>query len=296
MLADPRAEALVTNFAGQWLYLRNLAAVSPNARSFADFDDNLRQAFRRETELLFESIVKENRSVLDLLTADYTFVNQRLAKHYGIPNVYGDRFRRVSLAANDDRRGLLGHGSILTVTSYATRTSPVLRGKWILENMLGIKVPPAPPDIPALEEDQPAKSAGTMRERMARHRTSPACASCHQLMDPIGLAIEHYDAIGRLRTQDSSGAVIDVSGSFPGGSVQFEGVSGLRQALLDRPDMFVTTMTEKLLTYALGRGLEHYDAPAVRAIRDSARASDYRFSTMVLGVVQSVPFQMRRSQ
>jgi hypothetical protein len=286
----------VTNFAGQWLYLRNLAAVSPDVRTFPDFDENLRQAFRRETELLFESILKEDRSVMDLLTADYTFVNQRLARHYGIPNVYGDRFRRVTLDANSERRGLLGQGSILTVTSYATRTSPVLRGKWILENMLGIRVPPAPANVPALDEDQPGLSAGTMRERMARHRTSPVCASCHQLMDPIGLATENLDAIGRWRTQDVNGNPLEVSGSFPGGSVQFEGVSGLRQALVARPDMFVSTMTEKLLTYALGRGLEYYDAAAVRSIRDSARRNNYRFSSIVMEIVKSVPFQMRRSK
>jgi mono/diheme cytochrome c family protein len=295
MLADPRSEALVTNFAGQWLYLRNLAAVSPNARSFPDFDDNLRQAFRRETELLFESIVKEDRSVLDLLTADYTFLNQRLAKHYGIPNIYGDRFRRVPLDQNSERRGLLGHGSILTVTSYATRTSPVLRGRWILENILGIKVPPPPPDVPSLLEDQPGRNAGSMRDRMSRHRTSPVCASCHQLMDPIGLATENFDAVGRWRTHDASGTPIDAGGNFPGGAVKFDGVSGLRQAILDRPDLFVTTMTEKLLTYALGRGLEYYDAAAVRAIREEARRNDYRFSSMIEAIVNSVPFQMRIS-
>ena len=296
MLADPRSEPLVTNFAGQWLYLRNLAAVSPNARSFPDFDENLRQAFRRETELLFESIVKEDRNVLDLLTANYTFVNQRLARHYGIPNVYGDRFRRVTVDPNDPRRGLLGHGSILTVTSYATRTSPVLRGKWILENLLGIKVPPPPPNVPALEEDQPGTAAASMRDRLARHRTSSVCASCHQMMDPIGLATENFDAIGRWRTQDANGTAIDVSGSFPGGSIKFEGISGLRQALVARPDLFVTTLTEKLLTYALGRGLEYYDASAVRSIRDSARRSNNRFSSIIIEIAKSVPFQMRRSQ
>jgi mono/diheme cytochrome c family protein len=296
MLADPRSEPLVTSFAGQWLYLRNLAAVSPNARSFPDFDENLRQAFRRETELLFESIVKEDRNVLDLLTANYTFVNQRLARHYGIPNVYGDRFRRVTIDADDPRRGLLGHGSILTVTSYATRTSPVLRGKWILENLLGIKVPPPPADVPALEEDQPGIAAASLRDRLARHRTSAVCASCHQMMDPIGLATENFDAIGRWRTQDATGKAIDVSGSFPGGSVQFEGVSGLRQAIVARPDLFVTTLTEKLLTYALGRGLEYYDAPAVRSIRDSALRSNNRFSSIIIEIAKSVPFQMRRSQ
>jgi mono/diheme cytochrome c family protein len=295
MLADPRSEALVTNFAGQWLYLRNLAAVSPNARQFPDFDDNLRQAFRRETELYFQSIMQEDRNVVDLLTADYTFLNQRLARHYGIPNVYGDRFRRVSLAQNSERRGLLGHGSILTVTAYATRTSPVLRGNWILGNILGVQVPPPPPNVPALEENDMTARVLSMRERMGQHRANPVCASCHNLMDPVGLATENFNAIGRWRTRDGSGATIDASGSLPGGA-RFDGIPGLRQALLERPELFINTVTEKLLTYALGRGLEYYDAAAVRKIRQDAARNDNRFSSIILGIVNSAPFQMRRSQ
>ena len=294
MLADPRSEALVANFAGQWLYLRNLAAASPDARMFPDFDDNLRQAFRRETELFFESIVQEDRNVLDLLRAKYTFVNERLARHYGIPNVYGSRFRRVTLPDDSVRAGLLGHGSILTVTSYANRTSPVLRGKWILENILGTPPPPPPPNVPPLQDTAAAGKVLSMRERMAQHRANPACSGCHQLMDPAGLSMENFDAIGRWRTRTEAGTPVDSSGGLPGGST-FEGVAGLRSALLNRPDPFVTTVAEKLLTYALGRGLEYYDAPAVRAIAREAKGSDYRFSSLVLGIVNSNPFQMRRT-
>ena len=295
MLADPRAESLATNFAGQWLHLRNLAAARPNLRRYPDFDDNLRRAFRRETELLFASIVDEDRDVLDLLRADYTFLNERLARHYDIPNVYGDHFRRVPLGAASERAGLLGHGSILTVTSYATRTSPVLRGKWILENMLGMPPPPPPPNVPPLDEDRTGGGALPMRERMAQHRANPACAACHQLMDPAGLAMENFDAIGRWREQDDARRPIDVSGSLPGGQA-FDGVSGLRQALLARPELFVRTLTEKLLTFALGRGVDHGDAPAVRRILREAARDDNRFSSLVLAVVESTPFQMRRSQ
>ena len=218
MLADPRSEALVTNFAGQWLYLRNLAAASPDARMFPDFDDNLRQAFRRETELFFESIVREDRSVLDLLRANYTFVNERLARHYGIPNVYGSRFRRVTLGEDSVRGGLLGHGSILTVTSYANRTSPVLRGKWILENILGTPPPPPPPNVPPLKDNGAAGKVLSMRERMAQHRANPACSGCHQLMDPAGLSMENFDAIGRWRTRTEAGTAVDASGGLPDGS------------------------------------------------------------------------------
>jgi len=293
MLADPRASALTTNFAAQWLHLRNLAAVQPDARLFPDFDENLRQSFRRETELLFDSIVREDRSVTDLLGADYTFLNERLAKHYGVPNVYGDHFRRVALGPDSERVGLLGHGSVLTATSYATRTSPVLRGKWILENILGTPPPPPPGNVPPLADTRPGSRNLSMRERMVAHRANPVCASCHQLMDPAGLAMEKFDAIGRLRT-DTAGAPIDVSGSLPGG-VTFEGVAGLRQALLARPELFVATLTEKLLTYALGRGVEHYDGPAVREILREAARHDYRFSSLVVGVAGSTPFQMRRS-
>jgi hypothetical protein len=295
MLADSRAQSLESNFAGQWLYLRNLAAVGPDGRQFPDFDDNLRQAFRRETELFFESIVKEDRSVVDLLNANYTFLNERLAKHYGIPNVYGSNFRRVTLPSDSIRGGLLGQGSILTVTSYANRTSPVQRGKWVLENILGTPPPPPPPNVPPLTEDNPVGKVLTMRERMAQHRTNPACSSCHQLMDPIGLSFEHFDATGRWRNQSEGDIPIDAAGALPSG-VTFEGVAGLKRAVLSRPELFVTTVTEKLLTYALGRGMDYYDAPAIRAITREASNNDYRFSSLILGVVKSAPFQMRRSQ
>ena len=295
LLADPRAEALTTNFAGQWLYLRNLDAVTPNLRLFPDFDDNLRQGFRRETELLFESMVREDRSVLDLIDADYTFLNERLAKHYGVPNVYGDRFRRVALGPDSPRAGLLGHGSILTVTSYATRTSPVLRGKWILDNILGTPPPPPPPNVPELVEPHPGQQARSMRERMIQHRVNPACAACHELMDPAGLAMENFDAIGRWRDLAEDGLPIDASGSLPGGQT-FEGVDGLRQAVLARPEVFVGTLTEKLLTYGLGRGVDYRDASAVREVVRRAALDDYSFSSLILAIVESSPFQMRRSQ
>jgi hypothetical protein len=295
MLADERADALVTNFAGQWLYLRNLAASSPDARLFTDFDDNLRQAFRRETELFFGSIVGEDRSVLDLLRANYTFVNERLARHYGIPNVYGSRFRRVTLGDDSVRGGILGQGSVLTVTSYANRTSPVLRGKWILENILGTPPPPPPQNVPQLQETDATGRVLSMRERMAQHRASPQCASCHQLMDPAGLSMENFDAIGRWRVRTESGGAVDASGALPDGS-KFTGMSGLRAALLRKPELFVGTVTEKLMTYALGRGLESNDAPAVREVTRAAKGGDYRFSALVLGIVGSNQFQMRMSQ
>jgi len=294
MLADTRSSMLVSNFAGQWLHLRNLASFNPDPRTFPDFDDNLRQALRRETELFIQSIVDEDRSVLDLLRADYTFVNERLAKHYGIPNVYGNRFRRITFGSDSPRGGLLGQGSILAVTSYATRTSPVLRGKWILDNILGAPPPPPPPNVPPLKTDNPDGKVLTMRERMAAHRANPICASCHQIMDPVGFSLENYDAVGRWRT-DETGAPIDASGNLPDG-IKFEGASGLRQALMSRPELFVTTMTEKLLTYGLGRGLEYYDAAAVRKIVRDAHSKDDRFSSLILGIVNSTPFQMRRSQ
>jgi cytochrome c551/c552 len=294
MLADPRSEAMVNNFAEQWLYLRNLASANPDARMFPDFDDNLRQAFRRETEMFFESIMREDRNVLDLLRANYTFVNERLAKHYGIPNVYGSRFRRVTFDDGGVRGGLLSQGSILTVTSYATRTSPVLRGKWVLSNILGEPPPPPPPNVPPLKDAAETGRIMTMRERMAQHRANPACAGCHKLMDPVGFALENYDAVGRWRTAEN-GVPVDAGGGLPDGS-NFQGAAGLKQALLARPELFVTTTTEKLLTYALGRGVEDYDAPAVRGIVREARGNDYRFSSLVLGIVNSTPFQMRRSQ
>ena len=294
MLADKKSSALVANFAGQWLQLRNLRNMMPNSEEFPDFDDNLRQAFQRETELFVESVVREDRSALDLLRANYTFLNERLAKHYGIPNVYGSRFRRVTLGEDGTRGGLLRQGSILTVTSYATRTSPVVRGKWILDNLLGVPPPPPPPAVPALKENTGTAKALSVRERLAEHRANPACAGCHQLMDPVGFSLENYDAVGRWRTFEES-KPIDVSGGLPDGS-KFAGVSGLQQALLGRPEVFVGTLTEKLFTYALGRGVEYYDAPAVRRVVREARANDYRFSSLLLGIVNSAPFQMRRSQ
>jgi hypothetical protein len=295
MLADPRAQSLVTNFADQWLYLRNLSASVPDARLYPDFDDNLRQAMRRETELLFESVMKEDRAVVDLLSADYTFLNERLAKHYGIPNIYGSNFRRVTLPVDSVRGGLLGQGSVLTVTSYGNRTSPVLRGKWILENILGTPPPPPPANVPPLKDNNPVGRIPTMRERMAQHRINPACAGCHQLMDPIGLSMENFDAVGRWRNRSEGDAAIDAAGSLPSGA-EFQGVAGLKRALLSHPDPFVNTFAEKLLTYGLGRGLDWYDAPAVRAITHEAANNNYRFSSLILGVVKSVPFQMRRSQ
>ena len=290
MLADPRAEALVTNFAGQWLHLRNVRSVQPNSDEFPDFDDNLRQAFRRETELLFSSIVREDRNVLDLLRADYTFVNERLARHYGIPNIYGSRFRRVPVT-DDARRGILGQGSMLAVTSHAERTSPVLRGKWVLENLLGLPVPPPPPDVPTLKGNSGGEKPRTLREQLAEHRADPVCASCHKVMDPVGFALENFDAIGAWRTSEPGGP-IDASGQLADGR-PVNGVATLRAAIVDRPDLFVGTLTEKLMTYALGRGVDSRDMPAVRAVMRAAAAHDYTFSSIVLGIVRSVPFRMR---
>ena len=292
MLADERSNALVSNFAGQWLGLRNAAAVQPDEDVFPDFGEGLRQGFRRETELLFESILREDRSVLDLLAADYTFVNERLALHYGIPNVRGSHFRRVTLD-DDVRGGLLGHGSILTVTSYANRTSPVLRGKWILENILGTPPPPPPADVPALEETTQGQPV-SMREAMEQHRANPVCASCHRIMDPPGLSLENFDAIGRWRDRGSAKEAIDASGVLPDGT-EYDGPAGLKAALLSHPDRFVTTVTEKLLTYALGRGIEHYDGPAVRVIVREAEQNNYRLTSLIRGVVNSTPFRMRKS-
>jgi hypothetical protein len=289
MLADPRSRTLVSNFADQWLHLRNLESITPDLRLFPDFDDNLRQAFQREIELLFESVMREDRSVVDLLTADYTFVNERLARHYGIPNVYGSHFRRVPVT-EEARKGLLGKGGILMVTSHANRTSPVVRGKWILDNVLGTPPPPPPPLVPALAEKSETGQPRTMREQMEQHRANPVCASCHKLMDPIGFALENFDAIGRWRARDL-GKTVDVSSELFDGT-RIDGAVDLRRAVLRRSDVFVATMSEKLLTYALGRGLTAQDMPAVRAIRSKAAAQDYRFSSLVLGVVESLPFQM----
>ncbi len=294
MLADKRSTALVNNFAAQWLYLRNLEAAYPAPRLFLDFDDNLRQAMRRETELFFESILREDRGVLDFLRADYTFVNERLAKHYGISNIYGSRFRRIQLAANSMRGGLLAQASILTVTSYATRTSPVLRGKWILDNILGTPPKPPLPEAPPLKEKSEPGALPSMRARIAQHREDKVCASCHNMIDPLGLALENYDAIGRWRTEDE-GAPIDATGRLADGSA-FDGAAELQRAILNRPELFVATVAKKLLTYALGRGLEHYDAPAVRKIVNDARQDDYRFSSLILGIVNSTPFQMRNAE
>ena len=293
MLADPRSETLVTNFAAQWLYLRNLPAVSPDFIVFPDFDEALRRALRQETEFFFESIIREDRSALDLLTANYTFVNERLAKHYDIPNIYGSHFRRITLPPDSPRGGLLGHGSILAVTAYATRTSPVVRGKWVLENVLGMSPPPPPPNVPPLSEEKSDRVL-SMRERMVQHRRNPVCASCHAIMDPVGLSLENLDAIGRWRTLTDGFEPIDASGSLPDGTT-FEGVAGLQQAILSRSDQFVRALTEKLLTYALGRAMEYYDAPAVREVERNAASDDYRFSSLIFGIVRSTPFQMRRA-
>jgi mono/diheme cytochrome c family protein len=293
MLADGRSDSLVKNFAGQWLYLRNLDSFIPDMRLFPDFDENLRQALRQETELFFESIVREDHNVLDMIAADYTFLNERLAKHYEIPHVYGSRFRRVELDEQSHRGGLLRQGSFLCVTSYATRTSPVIRGKWVLENLLGSPPPPPPPDIPALNENTIISSSLSVRERLEQHRADPACAKCHDVIDPVGFALENFDAIGRWR-ETENGKPVSTTGELPDGS-DIEGVAALEEALLQRPELFVQTLTEKLMTFALGRGLEYYDAPAVRRIVQDAREKDYLFSEVILGIVNSVPFQMRMS-
>lgn len=291
MLADSRSEALARNFTGQWLDLRKVRDVKPTQRQFPDFDANLRDAFQRETELLIDSIMRDDRSVVDLLRANYTFVNERLARHYGIPNVYGAHFRRVTLH-DDTRGGLLGHGSILTLTSNDTRTSPVRRGVFILENILGIEPPAPPANVPALRED-PAHAGKmlSMRERMVEHRANPACSGCHALMDPLGLALEHFDAVGKAV---ESRTPLDLSGVLPDGTA-FDGPAGLRQVLLSRSNEFVTNMTERLFTYALGRGAEYYDAPAIRTIARDASEQNYRFSSLILGIVKSEAFQMRRT-
>jgi len=293
MLADSRSRSLVSNFAGQWLHLRNLESITPDLRLFPDFDDNLRQAFRQETELLFESVLCEDRSVLDLLKSDHTFLNERLAKHYGIPHVYGSHFRRVELGDDSERGGLLRHGSVLTVTSYATRTSPVIRGKWILANLLGTPPPPPPANVPALK-DNTISSSLSVRQRLAEHRANAACASCHNLIDPVGFSLESFDAVGRWRTFEE-GRPIDSTGGLPDGT-RFAGVTGLERALLKRPEPFVGTLTEKLLTFALGRGVEPFDAPAIRKIVRDARSKEYRFSSLIVGIATSTPFTLRKSE
>ncbi|HEX5000727.1 MAG TPA: DUF1592 domain-containing protein [Terriglobia bacterium] len=293
MIEDPRSGALISNFAEQWLYLRNLKNASPDLQVFPDFDDNLRQAMKEETTLLFNAIMREDRSVMDLINADYTFVNERLARHYGIPGVYGSYFRRVEVPG-ESRRGILGQASILTVTSYPNRTSPVQRGKWILTNILGVPPTPPPPNVPALKESGEDGKPRSLRERMEKHRSDAVCAGCHKVMDPIGFALENFDGVGHWRTIDD-GSKIDPSGSLFNG-VKVDGAAGLREMVASRPDVFVGVMTEKMLTYALGRGIDYRDLPAVRKVVAEARAKDYRFSSLVLGIARSVPFQFKEAK
>ncbi len=294
MLADERSRAMVTNFAGQWLYVRNIQSVAPDPDGFPEFDENLREAFRQETQLFIESQLRGDRGVAELLTAKYTFLNQRLARHYGIPGIYGSTFRRVELS-DPNRMGLLGQGSVLTVTSYAHRTAPTLRGKWIMQNLLGAPPPPPPPDVPALEATSVPGRTLTVREQLGEHRKNLVCASCHARMDQFGFALENFDAIGRWRTVDQSQTNIDASAALPDGST-FQGVSGLRDYLLRDPKQFAGALTERLMTYALGRGVDYYDQPALRRILHDAEASDYRWSALILGIAKSTPFQMRRSE
>ena len=293
MMADSRASAFIENFVGQWLYLRNLDSHYPLPSSFPEFDENLREAFQLETELFIDDQIRADRSILELLSADYSYINERLARHYGIPGIYGNRYRKVTLD-DSQRGGLLSHGSLLTVTSYPNRTSPVLRGKFVLENLLGSPPPEPPPNVPALEEASADGRVLTMREAMAQHRENPACSVCHAAMDPIGFSLENYDAVGKWR-QKFAGQAVDASGTMPDGRV-FDGPAGLRGLLLDQPNDFVGTVTEKLLMFALGRGLEYYDMPAVRAIVRNAGQEDYRWSSVILGVIESDPFQMRRTR
>ena len=290
MLADPKSKALVDNFADQWLYLRNLKNINPDFETFPDFDDNLRQSMKQETDLFFDNLIREDRSIIDLLDANYTFINERLARHYGIPNVYGTDFRRVTLT-DDRRRGLLGQASILTVTSLPTRTSPVDRGKWILTNLLGMPPNPPPPNVPALKEHADAGHPTSLRERMEEHRKNEPCRSCHKLMDPIGFALENFDAVGQWRTTDE-GAKINPAGVMFNGA-KIDGPVSLREILTAKPGIFAGVFTEKLLTYALGRGVQYYDMPTIRTIVREAGQNDYRFSSIVLGIVKSIPFQMK---
>ncbi len=292
MLADPRSESMVTNFAAQWLFLRDVAVKDPDIFLFPDHDVSLRAALERETELFVDSVFRSGSSVLELLTAKHTFLNERLAKHYGIPYVQGSYFRRVELPADSPRAGLLGQGSILTVTSYAARTSPVLRGKYVLDNLLASPPPPPPPDVPSLAtEDEEHGATLTLREAMVRHRANPECAGCHAKMDPIGFALEHYDAVGRWRDEDA-GMPIEAASELPDGRV-IDGPEGVQAMLLARPELFVSALTEKLMMYALGRNVQYYDAPAVRAVVSAAAERNYEFSAIVEGIVASVPFQMR---
>ncbi|MDC1119512.1 DUF1592 domain-containing protein [Gammaproteobacteria bacterium] len=292
MMIDSRSSGFIENFVGQWLYLRNLDGIYPDPAAFPEFDENLREAFQRETELFIDDQIRSDRSLRELLSADYTYVNERLAEHYGIPKIYGNRYRKVILEGAE-RGGLLGHGSLMMVTSYPNRTSPVLRGKFVLENLLGGPPPEPPPNVPALETSNDGKQL-TMREAMAMHRENPACRVCHAAMDPIGFSLENYDAVGKWRTQ-FAGQAIDASGLLPDGNT-FDGPDGLRGLLLERPDDFVGTITEKLMRFALGRSLEYYDMPEVRGIVRAAREDDYRWSSVILGVIKSAPFQMRGTE
>ncbi len=294
MLKDPRSSALTENFAGQWLRLRDLRTAYPDPETFPEFDDSLREALQRETELFIDSQIHEDRSVPELLNANYTFLNERLARHYGVPNVYGSRFRRVTLSNTDQRGGLLGHGSLLTVTSYPNRTSPVLRGKWLLENILGAPPPAPPPNVPALPERGDSGRPASVRDRLELHRKNPSCSVCHSQMDPLGFALENFNAIGAWRTTEAGGR-IDSSGTLSNGA-KFDGVAGLRTVLLTRRDEFVRTVAEKLLTYALGRRIEYYDMPAVRGIARDAARDDHRWSALLIGIAKSAPFQLRTAE
>jgi len=295
MLGDRRSDTLVKNFAAQWLQLRKLNAATPNTDLFPYFDDNLLQAFQKETELFFEYVLRNERPVLELLDADYTFVNERLARHYGIPHVYGSHFRKVSLP-DATRGGLLGQGSILTVTSYPNRTAPVIRGKWILDNILGAPPPPPPPNVPNLRRENNEGKVLNMRQQMEQHRENPVCASCHKIMDPLGFALENYDAIGRWRTVDAaSNSAIDSSGALPDGT-PFQGLAELRQVLIEkRREDFILTVIEKLLTYALGREVDYHDAPVMRAIMRQSAPEDYGLASMIMAIAESTPFQMRKA-
>lgn len=294
LLADPRSKNLATNFAGQWLRLRNVDAIDPSATLFRDFDDNLRQAMRQETEMFFDSVLRENRSVKTFIKSDYTFLNERLAKHYEIPNIYGSRFRRVALTPEMRRGGLMRQASVLSVTSYATRTSPVLRGVLMLRNVFGAPPPPPPPNVPALDDSKMSANL-TMRQRLAAHRKNAICATCHGTIDPVGFSLENYNAVGQWRDFEVDGSRVDASGAAPG-SGALNGVDGLENALMARPELFVRALTENLLTFALGRGIEYYDAPAVRKIVRDAAKEDYRFASIILGITKSAPFQMRRAE
>src|SRR3984957_12263078 len=295
MMADTRSESLVTNFAAQWLFLRDVEVKEPDLFLFREFDEGLRKSFERETELFLDSILRENRSVKDLLTANYTFLNERLAEHYGIPNIRGSQFRRVTFPEGSQRGGLLGQGSVLTLTSYSTRTSPVLRGKYVLENLLAAPPPPPPANVPSLKtEGATSGETLSLREAMVQHRANPACASCHARMDPIGFAMENFDAVGQWRSEDAS-KPIDVKSTLTDGNV-VDGMAGVKSLILRDPERFAGAVTEKLLMYAIGRNVLYFDAPAVRKIVRDAAAGDYKFSSLVLGVAKSVPFQMRTAK